>query len=411
MGRNTRLDFLNADEHFPQHLVQGQRLKPLGDKRIQWDNAVGDLGRKVRLGEQRQGPREVDFADHPVGRDDTHFTRHHPAQRQRYPPCRNTYLQERAATAYRRERLLYCGGGAGGFDRQVHTPTAGEFEDLCLCELIGFDERGGKCAQSLGQISLALAHLHDDEREVALCSGEQRGQQEAADTAEAEKCNALTGLDADATKGMHRHRARLCQRRSFIAAALRHSHAHAGRHLHLLSESPVRVDAIEHRALADIGAPGLAGRTRAAPHARTRHHPLPDVQAGHSSPNCQDDAHELMTQDDRPLVPAHRMGLVQRDPFWPHEKLGYIGSAQRSQEWGKEHFVRPGRTGFGNLLDAHGEWAMIDGCFHAGSFSFFSLFTVVPVSRHNVSALSLYFLASSSWPSPAFSVAGPRLVR
>jgi hypothetical protein len=66
------------------------------------------------------------------------------------------------------------------------------------------------------------------------------------------------------------------------------------------------------------------------------------------------------------------MGLVQRNPLWSREELGEISAAHRPHEWGDEYFVRPGWVRFGNLLDAHIKGTMINGCFHAGSFSFFS---------------------------------------
>ena len=45
-------------------------------------------------------------------------------------------------------------------------------------------------------MSLALIHIHDDERKVAIRPGEQRGQQKAANTADTEERDALTGLTA-----------------------------------------------------------------------------------------------------------------------------------------------------------------------------------------------------------------------
>ncbi len=108
------------DEHFPQHLVQGERLKSIRDEPLQGDDAVGDPGREVRLGEQRQGFREIDVAHHAVGRDDAHFARHDLAQRKRHPPGRDAHLQQRPPFAYHRERLLDCGRRAGSLDRQVH---------------------------------------------------------------------------------------------------------------------------------------------------------------------------------------------------------------------------------------------------------------------------------------------------
>jgi hypothetical protein len=165
-----------------------------------------------------------------------------------------------------------------------------------------------------------------------------------------------------------------------MAAGLWHSYAHAGRHLHPLGETAVGVNAIQDSALADIGVPGQALRTRTAPPARARHHALPDVQIGDCGSDLQDDAHELMAQDDRSLVPAYGMDLVQGNPLWSRKELGEIGAAERSHEWGHEYFVRPGWVRFGNFLDAYIEWAMINGCFHAGSFSCFS-FLCPDVSR------------------------------
>src|SRR5437588_3269173 len=175
---------------------------------------------------------------------------------------------------------------------------------------------------------LALVHIHNDKQEVALCPGEQRDQQKAADATNTEERDALTGFDATSTKGMHRHRARLCQRRSFIAAGLRHSRAHPGGYLHQFSKTAVRVDAVEHSAFADIAAPRQTGRARSTPRPRTRHHALPDLQIGDSGPYLQDDAHELMAQDDRPLVLTYRMGMVKRDHLWSRDELGHIGSTQ-----------------------------------------------------------------------------------
>src|SRR5258708_28600843 len=109
-------------------------------------------------------------------------------------------------------------------------------------------------------MSLALIHIHDNERKVALYPGEQRGQQKAADATNTEKGDVLTRLDADAAKGMDRHRTRLRKRSSFTAAGLRHSQAHPGGHRHPLGETAVGVDAVEHSAVADIGAPGHARR-------------------------------------------------------------------------------------------------------------------------------------------------------
>ena len=42
-----------ADKHLPQHLMQSKRLEPLLDKRIQWDDAVGDLTRAQQLIKER----------------------------------------------------------------------------------------------------------------------------------------------------------------------------------------------------------------------------------------------------------------------------------------------------------------------------------------------------------------------
>src|SRR5260370_42714082 len=77
-------------------------------------------------------------------------------------------------------------------------------------------------------MSLALIHIHDNERKVALYPGEQRGQQKAADATNTEKGDVLTRLAADAARGMDPHRTRLRKRSSFTAASLRHSQAHPG---------------------------------------------------------------------------------------------------------------------------------------------------------------------------------------
>jgi hypothetical protein len=169
------------------------------------------------------------------------------------------------------------------------------FPDRRLCQLISDDEGGSQCAQALSQVPLAFVHLHNDEREVPLRCGQQRGQQKAADAADPEQRDGLAGFDADTIKGMDGHCAGLCQRRSFIAAALRHRCAHAGGHLHSLGQAAVGVDAVEHRAFADVGVPGQTLRTGSAPLVRARHHALPDVQIGDGSSDLHDDAHELMT--------------------------------------------------------------------------------------------------------------------
>src|SRR5438067_157507 len=85
------------------------------------------------------------------------------------------------------------------------------------------------------------------------------------------------------------------------------------------------------------------------------------------------------------------MGLVQRNSLWSREKLGEIGAAQRSHQRGYEYFIRPGWTRFGNLLDTQVEGAVIDGCFHAGSFSCFSfLFPVVPLAAQRQRAFTFW---------------------
>jgi hypothetical protein len=80
------------------------------------------------------------------------------------------------------------------------------------------------------------------------------------------------------------------------------------------------------------------------------------------------------------------MRLVQRNPLWPREELGEIGATERPHQRGYVYFVRRAWAWVGNLLDAHIQGAMINGCFHAGSFSFFSL--ACHLWRHNVTALS-----------------------
>ena len=64
------------DKHFPQDLVPGKRLESIRDECIQLNDAIGDLGREVGLEEQSHCQREIDFADHAIGRYDAHFTRH-----------------------------------------------------------------------------------------------------------------------------------------------------------------------------------------------------------------------------------------------------------------------------------------------------------------------------------------------
>src|SRR5260221_14225368 len=102
-------------------------------------------------------------------------------------------------------------------------------------------------------MSLALIHIHDNERKVALYPGEQRGQQKAADATNTEKGDVLTRLDADAAKGMDRHRTRLRKRSSFTAAGLRHSQAHHGGHRHPPPATPRGGGRGERTAVPDNG--------------------------------------------------------------------------------------------------------------------------------------------------------------
>src|SRR5438067_13002171 len=59
-----RRGLLYLDKHFPQHLVQGEWLKSIRDEPLQEDGTVGDPGREVGLGEERQREGEIDVADH-----------------------------------------------------------------------------------------------------------------------------------------------------------------------------------------------------------------------------------------------------------------------------------------------------------------------------------------------------------
>ena len=83
------------DKHFPQDFMQGQRLKSIRDEPLQRDDAVGDPGRQVRSGEECQGFREINVADHAVGRDDAHLPRHDLAERKRYSSGRDAHMEQR----------------------------------------------------------------------------------------------------------------------------------------------------------------------------------------------------------------------------------------------------------------------------------------------------------------------------